>query len=273
MPLRIFLHISTIAASSTATIGSHELTSRVVNEPPATAAGEGPGISEEARRLGSRYGEDYSDGDVESVAVQSASSEVVESWKYPRQNVFRTGATFWSLLTSGANDAAYGALNPYAGHYRIYYLHVGILAQPRSLSPNHGCQQRGQPGHEGSPVQASFARVTWLCAAFLLCYVGVGVSVGGWIVQFMIRVRQAENYPAGMTSIGFWFGLAVGRAILGTIGFAAAFGGNGAAILPFAVCAIAQAKGVKTLQQIILAFLTALLGLWLCLPRIGKKRD
>ncbi|KAM0352524.1 hypothetical protein ACHAPU_002192 [Fusarium lateritium] len=186
-----------------------------------------------------------------------------------------------------------------------------------------------------------FARVTWLCAAFLLCYVGVEVSIGGWIVQFMIRVRKAENYPAGMTSMGFWLGLTVGRAILGfvtprlgvkvavalylpaamalqlvfwlvpsfyvsaitvafqgfflgplfpavvvattkmlpkhlhvsTIGFAAAFGGSGAAILPFAVGAIAQAKGVQTLQPVILAFLTALLGLWLCLPRIGKKRD
>jgi fucose permease len=186
-----------------------------------------------------------------------------------------------------------------------------------------------------------FARVTWLCAAFLLCYVGVEVSIGGWIVQFMIRVRKAENYPAGMTSMGFWLGLSVGRAILGfvtprlgvkvavalylpaamalqlvfwlvpsfyvsaitvafqgfflgplfpavvvattkmlpkhlhvsTIGFAAAFGGSGAAVLPFAVGAIAQAKGVKTLQPIILAFLTALLGLWLCLPRLGKKKD
>jgi fucose permease len=58
-----------------------------------------------------------------------------------------------------------------------------------------------------------------------------------------------------------------------TIGFAAAFGGSGAAVLPFAVGAIAQAKGVKTLQPIILAFLTALLGLWLCLPRLGKKKD
>jgi hypothetical protein len=33
---------------------------------------------------------------------------VVESWRYPRSNVFKTGATFWSMLTSGANDAAYG---------------------------------------------------------------------------------------------------------------------------------------------------------------------
>ncbi|TVY66025.1 Bypass of stop codon protein 6 [Fusarium oxysporum f. sp. cubense] len=467
-----------MAASSTATIGSYELTSRAVNEPPSAAAREGSGIFDETRRLGSRYGEDYSGGGLESVAAQNASAEVAESWKYPRQNVFRTGAAFWSLLTSGANDAAYGALIPYleeyynlsyiivslvflspfvgyilaavlnntlhrrigqrgigitcgichilayiiiavhppypvlvlayclAGFgngisdaawnawignldkanetlgflhafygvggvispliatnmiakanlpwYTFYYVMIGLATiefvtctwafwpnGPEVYRQTMDASNEDNQGMKEALFKLPFARVTWLCAAFLLCYVGVEVSVGGWIVQFMIRVRKAENYPAGMTSMGFWLGLAVGRAILGfvtpllgvkvavslylpaamalqlifwlvpsfyvsavtvalqgfflgplfpavvvattkmlpkhlhvsTIGFAAAFGGSGAAILPFAVGAIAQAKGVKTLQPIILAFLTALLGLWLCLPRIGKKRD
>jgi fucose permease len=157
----------------------------------------------------------------------------------------------------------------------------------------------------------------------------------------MIRVREAAPFDAGMTSVGFWLGLTLGRATLGfvtprigvkiavcgylsltmalqlifwlvpqfyvsavavalqgyflgplfpaivvvatallprhlhvsTIGFIAAFGGSGAAVLPFAVGALAQAKGVQVLQPIILAFLAVLLGLWLCLPRLGKKRD
>ena len=57
------------------------------------------------------------------------------------------------------------------------------------------------------------------------------------------------------------------------IGFAAAFGGSGAAIFPFAVGAIAQAKGVKVLQPIVLALLAAILALWICLPRIRKKTE
>ncbi|KAH6968935.1 major facilitator superfamily domain-containing protein [Fusarium avenaceum] len=473
-----------MTASSTATIGSYELTSRAINgnEPHVAAARDSSALFDESRTLGSR---DYADGSgdgngLESVAAQTAAAEVelAESWKYPRENVFKTGAAFWSLLTSGANDAAYGALIPYLeGYYNLSYIIVSLVF----LSPfvgyilaavlNNTLHRRiGQRGigiscglchivayiiialHPPYPVlvlayalagfgngisdaawnawvgnldranetlgflhafygvggvispliatnmiakaslpwytfyyvmiglaaiefvtcswafwpngpevyrrtmdasnednqgmkealfKLPFARVTWLCAAFLLCYVGVEVSIGGWIVQFMIRVRKAENYPAGMTSMGFWLGLAVGRAILGfvtprlgvkvavalylpaamalqlvfwlvpsfyvsaitvafqgfflgplfpavvvattkmlpkhlhvsTIGFAAAFGGSGAAVLPFAVGAIAQARGVKTLQPIILAFLTALLGLWLCLPRLGKKRD
>ncbi|KAF2279498.1 MFS general substrate transporter [Westerdykella ornata] len=55
------------------------------------------------------------------------------------------------------------------------------------------------------------------------------------------------------------------------IGFAAAFGGSGAAVFPFAVGAIAQAKGVQVLQPVILALLGVITGLWVCLPRIEKK--
>ncbi|KAH7128642.1 major facilitator superfamily domain-containing protein [Dendryphion nanum] len=54
------------------------------------------------------------------------------------------------------------------------------------------------------------------------------------------------------------------------IGFAAAFGGGGAAVLPFAIGALAQSKGVSILQPIILAILIVLLILWLCIPTVSK---
>jgi fucose permease len=56
------------------------------------------------------------------------------------------------------------------------------------------------------------------------------------------------------------------------IGFAAAFGGGGAAVLPFAVGAIAQAKGVQVLQPIVFALFVAILGLWCALPGGFRKR-
>ncbi|KAK7212692.1 hypothetical protein V2G26_019870 [Clonostachys chloroleuca] len=402
----------------------------------------------------------------------------LDSWNNPRSNIYRIGASYWSLLVTGANDAAYGALIPYLEtYYKLDYLVVSLVF----LSPfvgyilaatcnNHIHMRFGQRGiavicslchiaayivlsqHPPYPVlvvvfilagfgngvadaawnawignlnkanellgflhafygvggtigpliattmitkgglswysfyyvmigmsvielvtctaafwhcgaeeynraiQASnenttgmraalfskpYARVTWIGALFLLGYVGAEVSLGGWIVQFMIRVREAENFSAGMTSVGFWLGLTVGRAILGfvtpllgvklavliyvpaamalelvfwlvpqfyvsavavalqgfflgplfpavivvmtrllpkhlhvsAVGFVAAVGGSGGALLPFATGALAQAKGVQVLQPIILAFLGLLLVLWLCLPRIGKKRD
>ncbi|KAJ5786975.1 Major facilitator superfamily domain general substrate transporter [Penicillium paradoxum] len=201
------------------------------------------------------------------------------------------------------------------------------------------------------------ARVTWLCALFLLGYVGVEVALGGWIVTFMIRVRHGSAFASGMTATGFWLGITVGRVILGfvtprvgekvavsvsivmvrervetnfsqgyivasmafalvlwlvpqfyasavavslqgfflgplfpgavvmvtkllprhlhvtSIGFVAAFGGSGAAILPFAVGVLAQAKGVKVLQPFIIALSGAILVTWLGLPRVSKIRN
>jgi fucose permease len=61
------------------------------------------------------------------------------------------------------------------------------------------------------------ARVTWLCALFLLGYVGVEVALGGWIVKFMLEVRKGGDFASGMTATGFWMGITVGRIILGFV--------------------------------------------------------
>ena len=54
------------------------------------------------------------------------------------------------------------------------------------------------------------------------------------------------------------------------IGFAAAFGAAGACILPFAVGAIAQAKGVQVLMPIVLAMLVADAAVWALLPSLKQ---
>ncbi|KAJ5501864.1 Major facilitator superfamily domain general substrate transporter [Penicillium fimorum] len=200
--------------------------------------------------------------------------------------------------------------------------------------------ENNKGGLRDALFQRPAARVTWLCALFLLGYVGVEVALGGWIVTFMIQVRQGSAFASGMTATGFWLGITVGRVILGfvtprvgekvaisvyivcsmgfalilwlvpqfyasavavslqgfflgplfpgaivmvtkllpqhlhvtSIGFVAAFGGSGAAILPFAVGVLAQAKGVKVLQPFIIALSGAILVTWLVLPRVSKIR-
>ena len=54
------------------------------------------------------------------------------------------------------------------------------------------------------------------------------------------------------------------------IGFAVAFGGGGAAVLPFAIGGLAQARGVAVLQPVVLAVLCILLVLWVCIPTLQK---
>lgn len=59
--------------------------------------------------------------------------------------------------------------------------------------------------------------ITWLMALFLLGYVGVEVSLGGWVTTFMLNVRHAESFAAGMSVTGFWLGITVGRLALGFV--------------------------------------------------------
>ncbi|KAF1956078.1 MFS general substrate transporter [Byssothecium circinans] len=239
--------------------------------------------------------------------------------------------------------------------YYFYYVMIGMAAIELATSASAFWTATGAVFRSNNPrttdtkdnrmkealIRLPNARVTWLCALFLLGYVGVEVALGGWIVKFMLEVRHGGDFASGMTATGFWMGITVGRIVLGfitpklgeklaiaiylpitmalelifwlvpqfyvsavavslqgfflgplfpaavvaatkllprhlhvsAIGFAAAFGGSGAAIFPFAVGAIAESKGVQVLQPIILALLGVIWGLWLCLPRIHKKTE
>ena len=76
----------------------------------------------------------------------------------------------------------------------------------------------GTTGNQGGRTRESMKnKVTWIIALFLWIYVGAEVSLGGWIVTFMIRVRNGSPFESGMVSAGFWIGLTVGRFTLGWI--------------------------------------------------------
>lgn len=77
--------------------------------------------------------------------------------------------------------------------------------------------EREKSGLKTALLKRPSARVTWLCAAFLLGYVGIEVALGGWIVTFMARVRNGSDFASGMTATGFWLGIAVGRVTLGFV--------------------------------------------------------
>lgn len=198
---------------------------------------------------------------------------------------------------------------------------------------------RDSGSKDGRTREALKAKVTWICALFFFTYMGVEVGLGGWIIEFMLRIRNASRYHAGISGTGFWAGQALGRAGLGfvtekfgerlcvsvyicaclalqlvfwlvpefvvsavavallgfflgplfpgcvmmatkllpkhihvsSIGFAMAMGGTGGTVFPFAIGAIASAKGVKVLQPIILALIVVVGILWLSFPRIKKR--
>ncbi|UPK90835.1 hypothetical protein LCI18_001770 [Fusarium solani-melongenae] len=63
-----------------------------------------------------------------------------------------------------------------------------------------------------SPIQ-----VTLLFSGFMLLYVGAEVTIGGWLVTFMLNVRNGTPSASSLVASGFWIGITVGRFALGWI--------------------------------------------------------
>ncbi|KAK9899797.1 MFS general substrate transporter [Cystobasidium minutum MCA 4210] len=57
------------------------------------------------------------------------------------------------------------------------------------------------------------SKIVWICAFFLLLYVGAEVSIGGWVVSFLLDERDGP-VSAGYVSSGFWGGITLGRVLL-----------------------------------------------------------
>ncbi|KAG4414182.1 hypothetical protein IFR04_012669 [Cadophora malorum] len=236
-----------------------------------------------------------------------------------------------------------------AGWYGFYYIMIAASALEFATSSFTFWKQTGAvyeaenprdpDSKTGRTREALKSKVTWLFCFFVFGYVGAEVSLGGWIITFMTKVRGANPFASSATSTAFWAGMTVGRLLLpyltsrlgeypsviiylglsfglelifwlvpslivsaiavsllgvfmgpmfptaivmvtkllpkdlhvGCIGFGTAFGGSGGAIFPFLVGAIAQIKGVRTLQPVILALLVAIGILWALLPRKKGK--
>jgi fucose permease len=106
----------------------------------------------------------------------------------------------------------------------------GILSK---LSP-FGKRAKGK----SKTAEAVKNKVTILASVFLLIYVGVEVSIGGWIVTFMLRVRKGSPFASGLTSMGFWLGITVGRLVLGFV-TARLFKSEKHAVATYLVCSVA----------------------------------
>lgn len=56
-------------------------------------------------------------------------------------------------------------------------------------------------------------KITWLTSIFVLVYQGSEVSLGGWIVSYLLDYRDVSN-SYGYVLSGFWGGLTLGRLLL-----------------------------------------------------------
>ena len=111
--------------------------------------------------------------------------------------------------------------------YQFYYVFIaivvvemvfGLWAFWEATGAAHR-QKLDRAGAAGGATTATVLKepVTWLVAIFLLSYCGGEVSLGGWIPTFMIKERNADGFMAGVTATLFWFGLSLGRIVLGFV--------------------------------------------------------
>lgn len=287
-----------------------------------------------------------------ALAPLIATSLVTKGWKWYTFYYFMIGASIVEILTLVAcfwradgrafrdehpqsqSSASSPQLRPTGSSAREAGTAGGFLTNLKNKTLQNSSNRT---------LEAISNRVTWLSALFLLIYVGIEVSIAGWVVTFMLRVRHATPYLAGATATVFWAGITFGRIVLGFVtarvfrsekaavatymgcaivcellfwlvpstvlsvvmvallgvtlgplfpaavvvmtkllpkrlhvagvGFAGALGASGACVLPFAVGAIAQARGVWVLQPIVVGFLAGCLGVWCCIPTLPRVRE
>lgn len=111
--------------------------------------------------------------------------------------------------------------------FAFYYLMLGIAAVELVALVSAFWTETGKKYRDANPrtsgkkggrtVEALGNKVVWVCAWFLLVYVGIEVALGGWVVVYMRIIRHASPLPAGSSATGFWLGLMVGRLVLGFV--------------------------------------------------------
>ncbi|BFZ64871.1 hypothetical protein YB2330_006024 [Saitoella coloradoensis] len=69
--------------------------------------------------------------------------------------------------------------------------------------------------HTAGLLQTLRYPVVPILATYLLLYVGAEVSLGGWIVSYMLEQRHASASSSSWVATGFWAGLTAGRFALG----------------------------------------------------------
>jgi fucose permease len=79
-------------------------------------------------------------------------------------------------------------------------------------------QQQEKTATEGNILTTVLKlRIVWLTAIFLMVYVGTEISLGSWSYSFLTEERHGATLISGWTVSGYWFGLMLGRLLLGRV--------------------------------------------------------
>jgi fucose permease len=57
-------------------------------------------------------------------------------------------------------------------------------------------------------------RATWTLSLFFFFYLGVAITAGGWLVEYLVKVRKGQLSNVGYVATGYYGGVALGRLVL-----------------------------------------------------------
>ncbi|OGM39926.1 MFS transporter [Aspergillus bombycis] len=78
--------------------------------------------------------------------------------------------------------------------------------------------KRNASGTAGGELKATLSnKAVWILSGFFFLYVGAEVTFGGWMVQFIVSVRNGDPKQVGYIASGFWTGFTLGRVALADI--------------------------------------------------------
>jgi fucose permease len=119
-----------------------------------------------------------------------------------------------SILAAGWNwSRVYGVLATLA-----ILLAIGLTVAFRSDGKAAQRQAAAESGASGNVMTAALSLpIVWVAALFLFLYVGVEVSVGSWIYSLLTEQRRMDALIAAWLVSGYWFGLMLGRLVLGSV--------------------------------------------------------
>jgi fucose permease len=91
----------------------------------------------------------------------------------------------------------------------------GQLSPAETEAARAKAEKKAATAHQSGSKMKRIVRspAVWLLAIYILIYVGVEVTIGGWATSFLVDERGGDD-SSGYVSSGFFGGLTVGRVVL-----------------------------------------------------------
>lgn len=87
-----------------------------------------------------------------------------------------------------------------------------VLRQPAA---NEGSTARSGIDKAVNDMRATVKlRTTWTLSLFYFFYLGAAITVGGWLVEYLVKARKGQLSSVGYAATGYYGGVALGRLAL-----------------------------------------------------------